>query len=781
MAGGASSLFFGSLPVHCLLLLLLMAAPSAVAQQGGARNISLGSTMESGGSVWTSPSGDFAFGFYPIQPANETFLLGVWFDKIHGEDPGGSRAEIKTDGRLVLYNHAGQLVWDSGDAGQVNVAYAAMLDTGNFVLCSNTSVIGWQSFAYPVDTILPTQEINRGGLLSSRRLPSDYSAGRFQLRLQTTGEMCLNTINLPTKFPYDPYCNVKMGRQIVFNQTSGRLVVKTDEGIREVVSAGIYTLENYYQRATLDPDGVLRLYVYPKRYSGTLTTPAGTWSVAGFFPDNFCQDVYVKIGSGPCGFNSYCTLNNSYPICICPPGYSPIDPADGSKGCRTDYVGRGCNDDGSPAEGSDMFDMEQIADADWPMSDYEQLSPVDEVKCRRSCLEDCFCAVAIYRNGSCWKKRMPLGSSPSSSSSSSSSRLVMWVLLGLSGFINLSVLIALIVLSLCSPRGLKKLLQWQGKREPDARCRGAYNHVRSFSFRELERATGHFQKELGKGSFGVVYKGTLEFSGERTHIAVKMLKGLSEEGENEFQAEVNAIGQIHHRNLVRLLGFCDEGSHRLLIYELMSNGSLADYLFAAAGGERPPWEQRIHIAFGVARGLVYLHDECRAQIIHCDIKPQNVLLDGDLRPKIADFGLAKPLYANQTRTQTAIRGTKGYVAPEWFKSTSITSKVDVYSYGVLLLEILCCRRNVPAKDTAADEPILTDLAYDCYRYNQVSQLVPDGEEGLVDMKELERLVAVALWCILDEPSLRPSMKKVLLMLEDEAEVPTPPEWSSTRN
>ncbi|CAA6666333.1 unnamed protein product [Spirodela intermedia] len=689
MAGGASSLFFGSLPVHCLLLLLLMAAPSAVAQQGGARNISLGSTMESGGS-----------------PANETFLLGVWFDKIpektlvwyaNGGQPvrGGSRAEIKTDGRLVLYNHAGQLVWDSGDAGQVNVAYAAMLDTGNFVLCSNTSVIGWQSFAYPVDTILPTQEINRGGLLSSRRLPSDYSAGGSSSACRRPARCALTPSTYPPNGPAD---------RLQSDQREARR--EDGRGIREVVSAGIYTLENYYQRATLDPDGVLRLYL---------------------------------------------------PNLHMPPGYSPIDPADGSKGCRTDYVGRGCNDDGSPAEGSDMFDMEQIADADWPMSDYEQLSPVDEVKCRRSCLEDCFCAVAIYRNGSCWKKRMPLVnlSSPPdtqqptegrpSSSSSSSSRLVMWVLLGL-----------------CSPRGLKKLLQWQGKREPDARCRGAYNHVRSFSFRELERATGHFQKELGKGSFGV-----------RTHIAVKMLKGLSEEGDNEFQAEVNAIGQIHHRNLVRLLGFCDEGSHRLLIYELMSNGSLADYLFAAAGGERPPWEQRIHIAFGVARGLVYLHDECRAQIIHCDIKPRTCSSTAtsaeDRRLRVGEAALRQPdAHPDGDQGDERIRG-----------AGVVQEHVDHIQGGRVQLRrplagdpLLQEERS--RKGSAADEPILTDLAYDCYRYNQVSQLVPDGEEGLADMKELERLVAVALWCILDEPSLRPSMKKVLLMLEDEAEVPTPP-------
>jgi serine/threonine protein kinase len=187
---------------------------------------------------------------------------------------------------------------------------------------------------------------------------------------------------------------------------------------------------------------------------------------------------------------------------------------------------------------------------------------------------------------------------------------------------------------------------------------------------------------LGTGASGIVYKGQLEDE-LGTCIAVKKIDKLEQESEKEFSVEVQAIGQTHHKNLVKLLGFCSEGKERLLVYEFMSNGSLNRFVF---GDVNLQWNLRVQLARGVARGLLYLHEECSTQIIHCDIKPQNILLDDKFTAKISDFGLAKLLGTNQTQTNTGIRGTRGYVAPEWFKSIGITAKVDVYSYGVILLE-----------------------------------------------------------------------------------------------
>ncbi|GJR48613.1 G-type lectin S-receptor-like serine/threonine-protein kinase LECRK3 [Tanacetum coccineum] len=237
-----------------------------------------------------------------------------------------------------------------------------------------------------------------------------------------------------------------------------------------------------------------------------------------------------------------------------------------------------------------------------------------------------------------------------------------------------------------------------------------------------------FKDELGKGSFGIIYKGVI-----RTNtVAVKKLNRLAEDGEKEFRTE-----------------------QRLLVYEYMSNGTLSSFLF---GDERPSWEQRSHIALGIAKGLSYLHDECSTQIIHCDIKPQNVLLEDFYSAKISDFGLAKLLLTNQSRTSTGIRGTKGYVAPEWFRNTPVTMMVDVYSYGVLLLEIVSCRKSVKEFGTGDEYgEIFTDLAWDCYQEGRLEVFVENDLEALDDYKKLRIFVMVGLWSYFKTiPFLRPT-------------------------
>lgn len=288
-----------------------------------------------------------------------------------------------------------------------------------------------------------------------------------------------------------------------------------------------------------------------------------------------------------------------------------------------------------------------------------------------------------------------------------------------------------------------------------------------FSYKELIRATSGFKEELGKGSFGAVYKGFLYKS--KKLVAVKRLEKIVEEGEREFQAEMRAIGRTHHRNLVRLMGYCAENSRRLLVYEYMSNGSLANLLFNA--GTRPHWNERVRIALDVARGILYLHEECETPIIHCDIKPQNILMDEFLNAKISDFGLAKLLMPDQTRTFTGVRGTRGYLAPEWQRNTPISVKADIYSYGIVLLEIVCCRKNMEVQVKNPEEIILSNWVYQCMVSRELDKLVADE---VADKKTLERMVKVGLWCIQDEPALRPSMKSVVLILEGITDIVVPP-------
>ncbi|KAG6402067.1 hypothetical protein SASPL_138938 [Salvia splendens] len=255
-------------------------------------------------------------------------------------------------------------------------------------------------------------------------------------------------------------------------------------------------------------------------------------------------------------------------------------------------------------------------------------------------------------------------------------------------------------------------------------------------------------------------------------VAVKRLEKEFTQGEREFQTELKTIGKMYHRNLVRLLGYCLDGAHKLLVFEYMSNGSLADILFNQQ--KRLSWEERMEIARDISRGILYLHQECETQIVHCDIKPQNILMDEKWCAKISDFGLAKLLKQDQTNTYSGIRGTKGYVAPEWYLKQAITVKADVYSFGVMLLEIICCRKCVDWS-RSEDEAILEEWVYDCYSSRKIGSLV--GDE-MVEERKVERMVKIGIWCVQYDPSLRPTMKKVLLMLEGTVEIPIPPSPSS---
>ncbi|XP_051118503.1 G-type lectin S-receptor-like serine/threonine-protein kinase RLK1 [Andrographis paniculata] len=292
-------------------------------------------------------------------------------------------------------------------------------------------------------------------------------------------------------------------------------------------------------------------------------------------------------------------------------------------------------------------------------------------------------------------------------------------------------------------------------------------------FSNTDQETNGLAEELGRGSFGIVYKGTIVINDSENILAVKKLDRVTEDSENEFKAEVDIIGRTHHKNLIRLIGFCNEGQHRLLAYEYMPNGTLAAALFV---GAKPSWKQRTQMATGVAKGLLYLHEECTTQIIHCDIKPQNILLDDRYNARISDFGLAKLLRKNQSKTLTNIRGTKGYVAPEWFRSSQVTAKVDVYSFGVLLLEIITCRRSVDQnmEFTEEESPILVDWVWDCLAGGKVEIIVGNEAEALADRAALERLVKVGLWCVQEDVSVRPMMRTACLMMEGVIDVPVPP-------
>ncbi|KAJ6944626.1 G-type lectin S-receptor-like serine/threonine-protein kinase LECRK2 [Populus alba x Populus x berolinensis] len=735
-----------------------MLPPFAVSQTGG--NITVGASLStSENTSWLSPSGDFAFGFYQLYGNKDLFLLAIWYDKIpnktivwyaNGDEPAptGSKAVLTANRGISLTDPQGRELWRSetiiGD-----VAYGAMTDTGNFVLRDRVSHNLWESFKNPADTLLPSQVLDRGMTLSSRQSETNFSKGRFQLKLTDDGNLELATINLPGDFTNEPY----------YKSDTGYLyILRENDQIFSLTQRVTASTGDFYHRATLNFDGVFIQYYHPKASTGN-----ERWTPIWYQPDNICQASSVTAGSGTCGFNSVCRLNSDgRPICECPGGYSLLDPSDKYGSCRPNYTQSCEEDEVAPVE--DLYDFEELTNTDWPTSDYALLQPFTEEKCRQSCLNDCMCAVAIFRSGDmCWKKKLPLSNGrvqtnldgkallkvrrsnvnprspyfPNNKKDRDGLILVGSVFLGCSVFVNFLLVCAI--------------------------CMGFFFIYRRRTKRELAEATEGFKEELGRGAFGVVYRGVVHI-GSSIVVAVKKLNNMAEDRVREFKTEVNVIGQTHHKNLVRLLGFCEEGDQRLLVYEFMSNGSLSSFIFQDA---KPGWKERIQIAFGVARGLLYLHEECSNQIIHCDIKPQNILLDEYYNARISDFGLAKLLLLDQSQTHTAIRGTKGYVAPEWFRNFPVTVKVDVYSYGVLL-------RNVDSNATIEEQAILTDWAYDCYREGTLDALVGSDTGALDDIEKLERFLMIAFWCIQEDPSLRPTMRKVTQMLEGVVEVPVPP-------
>ncbi|XP_057798698.1 rust resistance kinase Lr10-like isoform X2 [Salvia miltiorrhiza] len=287
-----------------------------------------------------------------------------------------------------------------------------------------------------------------------------------------------------------------------------------------------------------------------------------------------------------------------------------------------------------------------------------------------------------------------------------------------------------------------------------------------YSYSQIKKMTQNFQDKLGQGGYGSVYKGKLR-SG--LHVAVKLL-GKSGGNGQDFMNEIATIGRIHHVNVVNLVGYCAHGSKRALVFDFMPNGSLEKYLFNREGMNSLNLDTKFEIAVGVARGIEYLHRGCDVQILHFDIKPHNILLDHNFIPKISDFGLAKFCSTDKkTVTMTAARGTIGYVAPELISRSigAVSYKADVYSFGMLLVEMVDLKRDLSG-DNGDSSKYFPYWIYDWLNQGKDIE-IGNADENDSTRKVGRKMTIVALWCIQMNPDDRPSMNKVLEMLEGDVE------------
>ncbi|KAE9450239.1 hypothetical protein C3L33_17863, partial [Rhododendron williamsianum] len=530
-----------------LLLIFLSLLPFLPVS--GASNITLRSSLTATtgeNSSWISPSGDFAFGFRQVYNAS-IFLLAVWYDRLldrtvvwHANTStpvqAGSKVDLLVDG-LTLTGPQGETLWKAEPSTTATISHAGMLDTGNFVLFStgaSNAVYAWESFNYPTDTILPTQILPMGGMLYSRLTETNYSRGRFELRFTTDGNLELNPIAWPTEYRYTSYYSSgtasttgnasESGFQLVFNQSDIYIEKGNGDTVQLFNNVPAPNYPSNYHLATLGFDGVFRQYTFPRSSDGDRF-----WSIVRRIPNNICGLLNDDVGSGACGFNSYCMTNDGTPNCQCPEGYSLTDPDNKPGGCKPNFP-LGCGVDRSRNQ-EDLYELKRMVDVDWPRGEYETLQPYNQTQCEESCLHDCSCAVAIFSGGdTCTKKRLPLTNGRLNSgvaiikvrkgtaaitppftsgsdddpkpNSKRENQILMWTLFsGGSGLFNIVLLAAVISLVVLSRRRNKyNKLVVHDSDFPDT-------NLRIFTFKQLKEATDGFKEGLGSGSFGTVYKG----------------------------------------------------------------------------------------------------------------------------------------------------------------------------------------------------------------------------------------------------------------------------------
>ncbi|KAI9385211.1 hypothetical protein POPTR_011G038800v4 [Populus trichocarpa] len=796
----------GNCKVAVALLLFLSCSSSFY---GDARDIITPSQPIKDQEAIVSAGNKFELGFF--SPVNSTYrYVGIWYSNISAEtqvlwvanrnkpitDSSGMM-KISEDGNLVVLNGQGEVLWSSNVSIGFNQSTAQLTDDGNLVMKAgpNGNLV-WQTFQQPTDTYLPKMRLSANArtgnktLLMSWRSSSDPSVGNFSAGV--------NPLGIPELFIW--YNGHPFWR-------SGPWVGQNFIGIPGM------SISVYLSGFTLQDEGdgtfTMSLIVDPaSRFKYVLTSHGKFkeqywdygkqgWEYTWEAPSTDC-DIYGKCGS----FGS-CDAQNS-PICTCLKGFVAKNQDEWNKGIWTSGCVRmtslQCDriQNGSQVGKEDGFKKLEMMKVP-AFAEYWSYASSSEQECKDECLRNCSCVACSYYNGfgcMAWTGNLIDIQKFSEGGTDLNIRLASTELdnkRNMKVIISMAVIVGAIAICICvflswkwmATHRERKLiseetLSFKTREAQETVFDGnSPENVKEvkleplFKLKILETATNNFDisKKLGQGGFGAVYRGKLP---DGLEIAVKRLSRTSGQGLEELMNEVVVISKLQHRNLVRLLGCCVEGEEMMLVYEYLPNKSLDAFLFDSLRKGQLDWERRFDIINGICRGLLYLHRDSRLRIIHRDLKPSNILLDHELNPKISDFGMARIFCGNEDQVNTTrVVGTYGYMSPEYLMKGRFSEKSDVFSFGVLLLEIVSGRRNSNFYDNEHSLSLI-GYAFKLWKERDITALVDPAISDPCFEVEIFRCIHIGLLCVQELAKDRPAVSTITSMLNSEiVDLPPP--------
>ncbi|XP_034932215.1 G-type lectin S-receptor-like serine/threonine-protein kinase At4g27290 isoform X2 [Populus alba] len=719
----------------------------------GADTIAVNQSIIDGETI-VSAGSNFELGFFSPRSTSLRYV-GIWY-KFSSEtlvwvanreaplnDTSGV-LQVTSKGILVLHNSTNVVLWSTNTSRVPQNPVAQLLDSGNLVIReandTNEDDYLWDSFDYPGDTFLP-------GLKFGRNLITGLD--RYLVSWKSTNDPSLGDSTTMLDPGGYPQIFIRVGEKIVFR--SGPWNGLRFSGMPSLKPNAIYTYEFVYNekeiyyrydrtdssvvtRMLLTNDGILQRF--------TWTSSTRTWNLYLTAQMDNCDRYAV------CGAYGICDIDNS-PACACLDGFQPKSRQDWDSG---DWSG-GCvrKNESICRAGEGFQKVTSVKLPDTRTSSFNVTMDLEE--CQRVCLMNCSCTAYSTLN------------------ITDGTGCLLWFedLLdireytetGQDFYIRLSA---------------SDLARSVSMQERDHSINGTDKDLELpvFDFATIAIATSNFSgaNKIGEGGFGPVYKGKLEDGQE---IAVKRLSKTSTQGLDEFKNEVICIAKLQHRNLVKLLGCCIESEETMLVYEYMPNKSLDAFIFDQKQSKLLDWSMRYNIINGVARGLLYLHQDSRLRIIHRDLKASNILVDYDMNPKISDFGMARSFGGNEIQGNTKrVVGTYGYMSPEYAIDGIFSIKSDVFSFGVLVLEIVNGKRNRGFFHQDHKHNLLGH-AWKLYKEERSFELINDSLKDTCNLSEVLRVIHVGLLCVQQAPEDRPTMSTVVLMLSSNIALPDPKE------